>query len=210
MKCPPAVPGACRRWLTLFERRRLERKPHLQPSPERWSMPRAPRFPRRRDVTNLETNYKNSANPTSRAPTPSPVAGRLVILEAKAAGFPGFRAERSSWPPATSAASMSRLTSPRSPQTWKLPAGATLIETETARIRNSKTFDTLAEVPLNARWIWAFLNLSSNVDFGAGGLPLRRRAPEPDELDGRRNIVQRRHRQQHRRRRATTSNRSRK
>src|SRR5204863_9432173 len=51
----------------------------------------------------------------------------------------------------------------------EVTGGATLIETETARIRNTKSFDTLATVPLNARWIWAFLNLSSNVISGPEG-----------------------------------------
>src|SRR5204862_3385738 len=51
----------------------------------------------------------------------------------------------------------------------EVTAGATLIETESARIKNSKTFTTLSEVPLNARWLWAFLNLSSNAISGPEG-----------------------------------------
>ncbi len=51
----------------------------------------------------------------------------------------------------------------------EVTAGATLIETETARISDTKTADLLKSVPLNTRGIWAFLALSPNVLQAGGG-----------------------------------------
>jgi hypothetical protein len=42
-------------------------------------------------------------------------------------------------------------------------AGATLIETESARITHTKDALTLKTIPLNARWAWAFLTISPHV-----------------------------------------------
>ena len=51
----------------------------------------------------------------------------------------------------------------------EVTGGATLIQTETARISDIKTSDVLKTVPLNARWMWAFLNLSPNFVSGPDG-----------------------------------------
>jgi hypothetical protein len=51
----------------------------------------------------------------------------------------------------------------------EVEAGATLIETETARISDTKTAETLKTLPLNTRGIWAFLSLSPNVLQASGG-----------------------------------------
>lgn len=51
----------------------------------------------------------------------------------------------------------------------EVTAGATLIETETARISDTKTADLLKSIPLNTRGIWAFLALSPNVLQAGGG-----------------------------------------
>src|SRR5215813_11351157 len=51
----------------------------------------------------------------------------------------------------------------------EVEAGATLIETETARISDTKTSETLKTLPLNTRGIWAFLALSPNVLQASGG-----------------------------------------
>src|SRR5713226_6239065 len=45
----------------------------------------------------------------------------------------------------------------------EVSAGATLIETETARIYDHKTADLMKTLPLNTRSIWAFLALSPSV-----------------------------------------------
>jgi hypothetical protein len=45
----------------------------------------------------------------------------------------------------------------------EVTAGATLIETETARISDTKTAEMLKSIPLNTRGIWAFLALSPGV-----------------------------------------------
>lgn len=51
----------------------------------------------------------------------------------------------------------------------EVTAGATLIETETARIADTKTANLLKTLPLNTRGIWAFLALSPNVLQAGGG-----------------------------------------
>ncbi len=55
----------------------------------------------------------------------------------------------------------------------EVSAGATLIETETARISDTKTADVLKSIPLNTRGIWAFLALSPNVLQAAGSSTIR-------------------------------------
>lgn len=51
----------------------------------------------------------------------------------------------------------------------EVTAGATLIETETARIADTKTAAVLKTLPLNTRGIWAFLALAPNVLQAGGG-----------------------------------------
>jgi len=53
--------------------------------------------------------------------------------------------------------------------TVEVREGATLIETETARISDTKSADVLKSIPLNTRGIWAFLSLSPNVLQAGGG-----------------------------------------
>src|SRR5262249_41046747 len=45
----------------------------------------------------------------------------------------------------------------------EVSAGATLIETESARISDTKSAEGLKSIPLNTRSIWAVLSLSPNV-----------------------------------------------
>jgi hypothetical protein len=52
--------------------------------------------------------------------------------------------------------------------TVEVTAGSTLIETETARIADTRTAEALKSIPLNTRTIWAPLALSPNVLQGAG------------------------------------------
>jgi len=51
----------------------------------------------------------------------------------------------------------------------EVTAGATLIETETARIADTKTAGLMKSIPLNTRSIWAFLSLSPAVLQAGGG-----------------------------------------
>ena len=51
----------------------------------------------------------------------------------------------------------------------EVQGGATLIETETARISDTKTADLMKTIPLNTRSIWAFLSLSPAVLQAGGG-----------------------------------------
>ena len=51
----------------------------------------------------------------------------------------------------------------------EVAAGATLIETETARINDTRTADQLKTLPLNTRGIWAYLSVSPTIVQRAGG-----------------------------------------
>jgi hypothetical protein len=51
----------------------------------------------------------------------------------------------------------------------EVTAGATLIETETARLADAKTAEVMKTLPLNTRGLWAFLALSPNVLQAGGG-----------------------------------------
>jgi hypothetical protein len=55
----------------------------------------------------------------------------------------------------------------------EVSAGATLIETETARIADTKTAEMLKSIPLNTRGIWAFLSLSPGVLQAGTGSTIR-------------------------------------
>jgi hypothetical protein len=48
--------------------------------------------------------------------------------------------------------------------------GATLVETESARISDTKSKDVLKTLPVNSRQVWAFLQLSPNVLQGTNGI----------------------------------------
>ena len=55
-----------------------------------------------------------------------------------------------------------------------MTAGRPLIETETARISDTKTAEMLKSIPLNTRGIWAFLSLSPGVlQAGTGSSTIR-------------------------------------
>ncbi len=56
----------------------------------------------------------------------------------------------------------------------EVSAGATLIETDTARISDSKHASGLKTLPLNTRGLWDFLGLSPNVLQAGGGSASRR------------------------------------
>jgi hypothetical protein len=121
-------------------------------------------------VTSLETNQKSGgqSNDSGSYTIPQLREGTYT-LTAKAAGFQEFTAEKI----VLAARDIRRIDVKLDVGTLTtavdVTAGATLIETESARLRNSKTFTTLSEVPMNARWLWAFLNLSSNAISGPEG-----------------------------------------
>ncbi len=55
----------------------------------------------------------------------------------------------------------------------EVTAGATLIETESARISDTKSAELLKSIPLNTRGIWAFLSLSPGVLQSSSGSTIR-------------------------------------
>jgi hypothetical protein len=63
--------------------------------------------------------------------------------------------------------------------TVEVSAGANLIETGTARINDTKNAETLNNVPLNPRWLWAYFQqvpnmISGNEDTGSPAAPATR------------------------------------
>jgi len=54
----------------------------------------------------------------------------------------------------------------------EVTAGATLIETETARISDTRDATQLRDMPLNSRAMWAQLSLAPNVLQAAAGVPI--------------------------------------
>ena len=121
-------------------------------------------------VTSLDTNQTNTAESNESGIYTIPqLREGAYTLDAKAAGFQEFHADQIVLAARDIRRIDIKLDVSSVTTNVEVTAGATLIETESARIRNSKTFTTLAEVPLNARWIWAFLNLSSNAISGPEG-----------------------------------------
>ncbi len=121
-------------------------------------------------VTSLDTNQKSTAesNESGNYTVPQLRDG-AYSLTAKAAGFQDFHADNIVLAARDIRRIDVKLDVTSVTTNVEVTAGATLIETESARIKNSKSFTTLAEVPLNARWVWAFLNLSSNAISGPEG-----------------------------------------
>lgn len=57
--------------------------------------------------------------------------------------------------------------------TVEVSAGATLVETETARVADARTRQTLIDMPLSLRRAWDFIQLSPNVSKAAGSFNMR-------------------------------------
>jgi hypothetical protein len=121
-------------------------------------------------ATNLETNVKAgaAANEVGVYTVPQLKEGTYSLV-VEAAGFAEFKAENI----VLAARDVRRvdivLTVGQVATVIEVTAGATLIETETARISSTQGATALKTLPLNARWMWAFLNLSPNFISGPEG-----------------------------------------
>jgi hypothetical protein len=121
-------------------------------------------------VTHVQTNYVSTSKSNAAGTYTIPqLREGAYTMRAAAAGFQDFTAEGIVLSARDVRRIEVRLDVAAVATNVDVSGGATLIETETARIRNIKSFETLAEVPLNARWVWAFLNLASNVISGPEG-----------------------------------------
>ena len=80
--------------------------------------------------------------------------------------------------------------------TVEVVAGATLIETETARISDSKDALAMKVLPLNTRQLWDYLSLTPGVvqaGAGLGDAPIRRQPRQSVRRVDRRHHRQQRH-----------------
>lgn len=121
-------------------------------------------------VTNIDTNVKvtGSSNEVGNYHLPQLKEGRYT-LKVEASGFQPFIANDL----VITARDIRRVDAVlqlgQTSTAIEVSAGATLIETETARISNTQTADFLKSVPLNARWLWAFFNITPGyVNAGEG------------------------------------------
>jgi Carboxypeptidase regulatory-like domain len=127
------------------------------------------------EATHVQTNYqyKTTSNEVG-VYTLSQLREGEYTLRAKAPGFQEFVAQNIQ----LVARDLRRIDIPMRvgsvDTVVEVSAGATLIETETARIGNSKSAETLASLPLNTRSLYDFLGLTPGV-IGAGGGQATRR-----------------------------------
>lgn len=121
-------------------------------------------------VTNIDTNLEvtGSTNEVGNYSLPQLREGRY-ILTVEAAGFQPFTAKDVVLTSRDVRRIDAVLQLGQTATAIEVSAGATLIETETARISNTQTSDMLKTVPLNARWLWAFFNITPGyVNAGEG------------------------------------------
>jgi len=121
-------------------------------------------------ATNTATNVTTSAtsNELGIYALPQLQEGTYTV-RAKAAGFKEFLAQNVVLVSRDLRRLDIRLEVGSVETTVEVSAGATLIETETARLADAKTAEVLKTLPLNTRGLWAFLALSPNVLQAGGG-----------------------------------------
>jgi hypothetical protein len=114
-------------------------------------------------ATNLETNIKTAtvANEVGVYTIPQLKEGAYVLV-AEASGFSDFRVENI----ILAARDVRRVdvvvAVGQLATQIEVSGGATLIETETARISHTQSAALIKTLPINARWMWAFLDMAPN------------------------------------------------
>ena len=127
------------------------------------------------EATHIQTNYKYTANSNDVGVyTLSQLREGDYTLRAKAAGFQEFVAQDIQLVSRDLRRIDIQLRVGAVETVVEVTAGATLIETETARIGNTKGAGTLQRLPLNTRSLYDFLGLTPGV-IGAGGGQATRR-----------------------------------
>ena len=125
-------------------------------------------------ATNVATNIQTSttANEAGVYTLPQLKEGEYT-LRARGAGFKEFLAQNIGLVSRDYRRVDIRLEVGAVETVVEVSAGATLIETETARITDVKTSDLMRSIPLNTRSIWAFLSLSPGVLQSSSGSTIR-------------------------------------
>jgi hypothetical protein len=126
-------------------------------------------------ATNVETNIQTTAvSNEAGVYTLAQIKEGEYILRAQGAGFKEFVAEKIVLLARDYRRVDIRLEVGNVESKIEVTAGATLIETETARLSDSKTDQDLKSLPLNTRSLWSFMALSPNVLSAGYGLSYRR------------------------------------
>ncbi len=126
------------------------------------------------EATNTGTGYKYTAtsNDAGIYTLPNLLEG-TYRLTASAAGFQEFVVE----PVILNARDIRRIDVQfqvgQVATTVEVSAGVTLIETETARVADSRTRETMVDMPLSLRRAWDFIQLSPNVSKARGSFTMR-------------------------------------
>jgi hypothetical protein len=127
------------------------------------------------EATHIQTNYKYSVQSNDVGVyTLSQLREGAYTLRAKASGFQEYVAQDVALVARDLRRIDIQLRVGSVETVIEVKGGATLIETETARIGNSKGADTLNALPLNTRSLYDFLGLTPGV-IGAGGGQATRR-----------------------------------
>jgi hypothetical protein len=127
------------------------------------------------EATHTQTNYKYTAQSNEVGVyTLSQLREGEYTLRARASGFQEFAAQNIQLVSRDLRRIDIQLRIGSVETVVEVTAGATLIETETARIGNTKDASTLQSLPLNTRSLYDFLGLTPGV-IGAGGGQATRR-----------------------------------
>src|SRR5262245_35316609 len=127
------------------------------------------------EATHIQTNYKYTAQSNDVGVyTLSQLREGDYTLRAKATGFQEFAAQNIQLVSRDLRRIDIQLRIGGVDTVVEVTAGATLIETETARIGNTKNASTLQSLPLNTRSLYDFLGLTPGVIGAGAGVATRR------------------------------------
>jgi len=115
-------------------------------------------------ATNLQTNIKTSAKSNETGSyTIAQLKEGIYAMRAEAAGFKAFVSDNVGLVARDVRRVDVKLEVGDVTTQVEVSGGATLIETETARIANTKDSLVLNTLPTNSRGLWAYLNLSPGL-----------------------------------------------
>lgn len=127
------------------------------------------------EATHVQTNYKYTAQSNAVGVyTLSQLREGDYTLRARSAGFQEFAAQNIQLVSRDLRRIDIQLRIGSVETVVEVTAGATLIETETARIGNTKNASTLQSLPLNTRSLYDFLGLTPGVIGAGAGVATRR------------------------------------
>ena len=133
-------------------------------------------------VTNTETNYRYSARSNE---TGNYTVGQLLegsyTLRAEAPGFAPYEERDFRLVNQQIRRIDVQLALGAVQTTVEVRGSATLIETETARISDTKSADVIKTLPLNSRTLWNFVGQNPSVIQAANGAATRRFSGKPQQ-----------------------------